>query len=201
MIHEQVTKRSALRTDVEIDPNAQNKSGNTALHLAARLQLTAKTEQLIKKLVERGGNLDLNNDLGETAIFSAVSRQHAPTVHLLLLLGASSDVTNKKGETPLDWARKGNNIEILNSLQNSQKTQNLSAVLVLKNSQIVEQQRLIQEQASQIRDLVAQVASLRKNAEANVMTSELCAFRLLIRCSRGKAPIQEDRFSSNLILC
>lgn len=47
-------------------------------------------------------------------------------------------------------------------MENSKTAQNLNAVLALKNGQIAEQQRVIQDQAAQISSLMAQVQELER---------------------------------------
>lgn len=87
---------SALRDGVPID--ARTDSGGTPLMLAAangRLPV-------IQILVMRQAGLDLTNaNPGATALYSATRRRHPAAVRALLRLGASVDVPDDNGRTPL----------------------------------------------------------------------------------------------------
>lgn len=83
--------------DIGADPNAQDRDGNTALHLATRL-ITSQPNS----------DLDLSGDLRRmhyTQITEPESRTRS--VELLLRYGAKPDVQNKRGMTPLMLASMG----------------------------------------------------------------------------------------------
>jgi ankyrin repeat protein len=79
---------------------ARDRSGNTALLLAAR---TARS-QLVKKLIEMGANINHQNLIGSTAVLQAASANRGNNVAILLEAGAEFNVRNNKGLTPITAA-------------------------------------------------------------------------------------------------
>lgn len=69
------------------DVNAQDAEGNTPVHHLARV-LNAKTENVLAALVAAKVNLELKNNLGETALAVAANNGNSIAVKLLLAAGA-----------------------------------------------------------------------------------------------------------------
>jgi ankyrin repeat protein len=97
------------------DPAAKQRSGATALMIAAGLgrgvgafQKDVGTEtdlfQAAKLCVDRGVDVNEVNDAGQTALHFAVRNGDA-MVKLLLEHGATPDVKDRQGRTPIDYAR------------------------------------------------------------------------------------------------
>jgi ankyrin repeat protein len=68
--------------------NETNSAGNTALIFAALRPKEYESYDLVKIVVEMGGNVNLQNREGMTALMYATSKSHKETVKLLLSSGA-----------------------------------------------------------------------------------------------------------------
>jgi ankyrin repeat protein len=80
--------------------NAHDFNGKSALaRFLQSCPRTADMESIFELLVAAGADVNLKNENGETAIFSACF--NAPAVPLLANSGADLNVRNKSGETPL----------------------------------------------------------------------------------------------------
>jgi ankyrin repeat protein len=79
---------------------ARDRSGNTALLLAA----TTARSKLVKELIEMGANINHQNLIGSTAILQAASADRGKNVAILLEAGAEFNVRNNKGLTPITAA-------------------------------------------------------------------------------------------------
>jgi ankyrin repeat protein len=86
----------------EINQQSDDKT-TPLIYLCSRLTPDVKVVQLY---IQRGGQVNAQNDAHRTALHGAVRRGHEEIVKLLLIAGASKTVKNKKGETPLDKAIK-----------------------------------------------------------------------------------------------
>jgi ankyrin repeat protein len=104
------------------DPRLTLNDGTTALMLAAgsltlgplfdrrgRITLLAAPDesaavQAVQLALNLGGDTRVANTQGNTALHGAAARGYAEVARLLLDRGASGDVRNAKGETPLDVA-------------------------------------------------------------------------------------------------
>jgi ankyrin repeat protein/protein-tyrosine phosphatase len=136
-----------LLTSSKIDPNRMNKMGRTPLHSSILLQneemalillqderiqvdcfdqdgvpaiVQASDFQLInvvKTILERGGDVNAMNRRHSTALHSAAERGDLPIVNLLLNHGACVNLQDDLGCTPLNLALLGNlNLEIVSLL-------------------------------------------------------------------------------------
>ena len=87
------------------DPSAINREGDTPLHLAA-----FSNKYDIIKLLSQSHGVDLNvqNNLGETAAHVAVKRGSREALHTLLELNCRMDIFSNDGLTPLHVAIKMN---------------------------------------------------------------------------------------------
>ena len=85
------------------DPNAQDRHGNTSLHLAARL---SENPEIIGALLEAGADLDAPEPArGRTPLHLAADSNFDPKiVSYLLEAGANPKAQDKDGKTPLDLA-------------------------------------------------------------------------------------------------
>jgi len=75
--------------------------GTTPLMNAAILGLT----EMIQLLVSHGAQINARDDLEETALHYAASRDRLETVELLLRLGADRTIQNESGYTAADEAK------------------------------------------------------------------------------------------------
>lgn len=91
------------------DPDVKNDDGTPALGLAAifgRMEIAAL-------LVDAGASLDLPaSETGDTALHWAAFNGRLQMVEYLLSKGASALATNKRGQTPQQWAEKRGHVEV-----------------------------------------------------------------------------------------
>lgn len=88
--------------DKGVDPEISDKSGDTALGLAARLGFT----EGVRALLAGGAKVDGKNGRGETPLIIAVQNYHIPVVQLLARQGASSSATDNVGLSARDYAAR-----------------------------------------------------------------------------------------------
>ena len=104
-IHE-AAKRSdqdAVKALIEQDPaliNARDETGRTPLHWAAR----GVHFQVVKLLLEKGGDVNARDQNLTTAIHDLATRNHVEGIQLLLARGAEMDTKNYSGNTALHYA-------------------------------------------------------------------------------------------------
>lgn len=91
-----------------------DRNKNNALHLAIWHGFTEKAQKIIerKKL-----NLNAENKFGATALHLAVAKDNLKIVQALIDAGATTQVSDKDGATPLMDARKIGNREIIEVLE------------------------------------------------------------------------------------
>ena len=89
-----------------LDINIQDEDGNTFLILCVKQNL----EKLVKFLLERGINPNIQNNVGNSALHYALSGRNFKMADILRKYGAYEDCTNKLGLTP--WDGIGKNIDI-----------------------------------------------------------------------------------------
>jgi len=82
--------------------NHQDKNGNTALYWAA----TDKNTDKLKILLDHGADPQIKNDFGQTALFSANTKE---AVEMLIANGLDVDLVDNLGTTPL--SRKANSLD------------------------------------------------------------------------------------------
>ena len=84
------------------------RSGNTALHIITQIGLpadNAKLVPIIKLLLSRGANLNIQNRDGTTALMFATTSKNIETMKLLLDAGADATLRHNSGQTALNMAR------------------------------------------------------------------------------------------------
>ena len=88
--------------------------GFTALQQAARFSHT----YAIHELLQRGADVNKRDrDYGRTALHWSARRNKTDAIQLLLENRASTTIKDKKGRTPIDYARKYNSQEAVLLLQ------------------------------------------------------------------------------------
>ena len=88
--------------------------GLTALQYAARYNRT----DVIHELLQRGADVNKRNRYdGLTALHWSAMNNRTNAIRLLLENGASTTIKDKKGRTPIDFAREYNSQEALLLLQ------------------------------------------------------------------------------------
>lgn len=95
-----------LLENPDVDPDARDENGNTALIDAAR----SDRPELITLLIRANVKLDLRNEDGETALITAVRRGRVDTARLLLMAGADVTPKDRRQRTALDWAEEQNRL-------------------------------------------------------------------------------------------
>jgi TonB family protein len=91
----------ALLSNPEVDPDARDARGYTALMFAAERD----APELVTLLIKADADLDIQNNDGETALIIAVRRGRVDASRLLLMAGADVTIRDSRGRTALDWAR------------------------------------------------------------------------------------------------
>ncbi len=116
---EEIQRLLALGADI----NIQNYKGKTGLHCAAK----AGFLNVINLLIENGATVDAADDTGETPLFEAIrstiksGEKQCAALEALLIKGANPNVKNRKGQTPLQVAKRmrradaGRIVELLQS--------------------------------------------------------------------------------------
>ena len=83
--------------------NSKDKNnGNTLLHIA----VTKKDLKLVKFLIEKGANIDLQNKYGNTPLHLAVPYGYKDIVNFLIFQGANTNIKNEKNQTVYDIVNK-----------------------------------------------------------------------------------------------
>jgi len=101
-----------------IDTNVKNNNGETSLIAAIRyIEKDQKWMEIVKILLQKGANPDLQNNSGNTALDIAVINNLPVIVKILLKKGANIKLQNWCGCTALDIATDFNYTEIVQMLQ------------------------------------------------------------------------------------
>jgi len=117
-------EKSYINTDV------QNENGETSLIAAIRyIEADQKWMEIVKILLQKGGNPNLKNKHGDTALHLALKYSYPEIVQMLLQKGADLDLQykDKDGNTPLHWAVSLNYLEIVQMLLQKGVNPNLQA--------------------------------------------------------------------------
>ena len=120
---------SLLLRQPEIDVNAMNNEGVTALMCASSQGHT----EIVRMLLEKGAKVNAtNDDGGETALMIASANGRADVVSLLLENGANLNATNDYGETALVIASENGRADVLSLLLERREENIKKANLVTK---------------------------------------------------------------------
>ena len=96
--------------DAGADVNEPNRVGYTPLTIAA----SRGDVEITRALLEAGADVTRTDSVGTTALGAAVmSRARMDVISLLLAHGADANKPNKRGQSPLDLARKSSSMEIV----------------------------------------------------------------------------------------
>ncbi len=90
------------------NPNAQNDQGETALHLVSKRKQRDRTSMsgVLEKLVEFGACVDSKDKQGQTPLHLAAKTNRSHIVIDLLKRGAKDDITDHRGQRPIDIAKR-----------------------------------------------------------------------------------------------
>lgn len=109
--------REAIKSGENINEKAR-RTGDTPLIAAAYYGNTA----IMKFLIVRGADLNLQNRKGFTALHQAVYYGHFSASKLLVDRGIDVSIRDDKGLTALDYARQYNFQDIVSYLENVKKS-------------------------------------------------------------------------------
>ena len=87
------------------DINQKDKYGNTPLHYSSFV-FTMEDMKIIMALIKLGADVNIKNNSGETALYTAVWDCSYEVVKAFIDAGADVNVKNNRGETPLSCAVK-----------------------------------------------------------------------------------------------
>jgi ankyrin repeat protein len=96
-----------LLLDKDVDVNARDDQGNTALHYAARSFVGDWQQRIGGALLEKGAAVNAANHDGETPLILAATQYRAEAAELLLDNGADVNAKTKSGRTALMQAIDG----------------------------------------------------------------------------------------------
>jgi len=100
-----------------IDVNIQDKRGQTSLHYLGWYP----NLELAKKIIKNGGNLEISDKYGNTPLWYAVfyAKGNYSLVSLFMTHNANPNSKNRAGMTPLAFALKINDMEMVRILTGS----------------------------------------------------------------------------------
>jgi ankyrin repeat protein len=88
------------------DPRMASKpAGFTALHSAVADDTGSDVKDLVRMLLEAGADPNARSATAGTPVHTAAFTGNVPVLELLLAAGGDASVTDRKGSTPLDYAR------------------------------------------------------------------------------------------------
>jgi hypothetical protein len=90
-----------------------NRPGWTALIYAA----TGGHDDIVRYLLTEGAEINAGSPNGTTALMMAVREGRFATAELLLARGADPNLRNQNGASALDWAKLGNDTELVTRLR------------------------------------------------------------------------------------
>ena len=104
-----------LMIEKEVDVNAQNYMGVTALHIVC-YDATSESYSMCERLIQAGAGIDATDAEGCTPLHYAASGGHASLVALLLMYGAEAGRQDAMGYTAQDYAVQSNHMEVVQLL-------------------------------------------------------------------------------------
>ena len=102
-----------------LDPNAQNHEGSTALHVGIKQVEFDQQAEIVRQILDSHPNLDVLDSDGLTLLHWAAIRGHTEIVQLLLERGSTVDLADDEGETPLFLAVGHGHLQIARMLLNA----------------------------------------------------------------------------------
>jgi ankyrin repeat protein len=96
-----------------VDVNQKDWTGDSPLHIATRLGLTAA----IRILADHGANINAVGERGLTALHYAAFKNNVEAVVELLACGANPNIKDEDGARPRDWAISAGNEEVIKLLE------------------------------------------------------------------------------------
>jgi len=103
----------SLLLDHGVDPNAQDKNGDTPLLLA--LSQSIASAEVIGLLIKHGANVNVRRRSGGSALHASLGRDRK-AMEMLLDAGAAVDAPDQHGRTVLHWAVEKNDVELVELL-------------------------------------------------------------------------------------
>ena len=97
----------------------KNKKGKTPLLYV--IKESSFRLEVITFLIEKGANIESQDEHGWTALHFASRDANLEIVRLLLKKGANIEIKNDKGETPIDIAEKNFDKKLVKFFKNFQK--------------------------------------------------------------------------------
>ncbi|NET31176.1 MAG: alpha/beta fold hydrolase [Cyanothece sp. SIO1E1] len=107
--------KQALAAGAEIDAldTRRSKTGRRAMNWAAYHNHTT----VLRFLIEQGAQINATNQSGFTPLHHAVERNAMDAVQLLLAAGADKSIRNKRGQLPIDTARRLERVKMIPLLE------------------------------------------------------------------------------------
>ncbi|XP_034942443.1 putative ankyrin repeat protein RF_0381 [Chelonus insularis] len=107
--------------DSNVDIDAVNRDGETALHLAIQWN----DDNIVKLILKKNPNIDMKNNIGDTALHKTVKRKHCHMVELLLKNGANVNLKDGSEKTVLHLAIELDELNIIPLLLENKANANL----------------------------------------------------------------------------
>jgi ankyrin repeat protein len=98
-----------LNKSCGVDVNIRTRDGKTAMMVVARQPYGVQNEldePTMSLLCKMSADVNLQDVKGNTALHYASENDDSALVKILIDSGAKLNILNKKGDTPLDWARR-----------------------------------------------------------------------------------------------
>jgi hypothetical protein len=113
-----------------VDVNICDNEKNTPLFEATERR-SIQIEKIIKKILEKGANINWSNKKGDTPLLQAIKENNTKAACVLIDEGADLNRNDFNGFSSIDFIFTGNKEELLNSLQ---KRFSKSVFLKMKNT-------------------------------------------------------------------
>jgi Notch-like protein len=113
--HHAVSMVEQLLKEAHVDANTQDKSGKTALHWAASMNMM----EIMKILLKQGANKDSQDNNGQTPLFLAAKEGSSDAVRLLMESLANRNIQDNMERTPLRIAESRFHKDIVHLLTDS----------------------------------------------------------------------------------
>ena len=117
-----IEKVNVLLDKTNVGVNDQDKDGMTPLIAAASRGERSQNADVMDLLIEKGANVNKQNNQGETALYVASKNGQKLAVEILLSHKANPNLKTNTGETPLLAAVRNEDDEIVDTLLNEYDT-------------------------------------------------------------------------------